>query len=283
MKVITAISEMTDYSNNQIISGKKIGLVPTMGFLHEGHFSLVRKCTALSDLTIVSIFLNPTQFAPSEDLTKYPRDFEKDYEQLSKLNVDVIFYPTADEIYPKDFSSKVEVKGITNILEGSSRPTHFEGVTTVVNILFNIVKPYIAVFGQKDAQQSVVIKKMVRDLKIDTKIIVEPIVREKDGLALSSRNIYLTENERRDALVLSKSLLLAQRMIKEGVTEFKFIREKMSLMFTEIESAKLDYIEVVSSSDFSIVENLTPGQEYFILVACKIGNTRLIDNILVEI
>lgn len=283
MKVVKSVKEMHLISGQLRLEGKKIGFVPTMGYLHEGHLSLVRKSKENSDITVVSIFVNPTQFAPTEDLDKYPRDFERDEMLLNQENVDFLFYPDKDEIYPEGFSTFVEVGEITKVLEGESRPSHFKGVTTIVSILFNIVKPHYSVFGQKDAQQASVIKKMTSDLHFEIEIEIAPIVREKDGLAMSSRNVYLNQKEREDALVLSKSLYLAEDLIKKGERDFNIIKEKMIGVISQAETAYLDYIQAVESDSFSKVNLFEKGKSYFVLIACRIGRTRLIDNLLFQI
>ncbi len=283
VRVISSIKEMHEFSNAVKSEKKKIGLVPTMGYLHEGHLSLVRASKKNADVTVVSIFVNPTQFAPSEDFDKYPRDFERDKRLLEKEEVDVIFYPLSDEIYPENFQTYVSVKDVTQILEGVFRPTHFEGVTTIVNILFNSVKPDIAFFGQKDAQQAAVIKQMVNDLKMDIEISVQPIVRESDGLAMSSRNIFLNESERKDALVLYNSLRYAEELIKRGERDKERIISEMKMIINSAVSAKLDYIDVVESNTFSLVDKIEEGKSYYFLIACRIGATRLIDNILLTV
>lgn len=283
MKVVKSIKEMHLISGQLRLEGKKIGFVPTMGYLHEGHLSLVRKSKENSDITVVSIFVNPTQFAPTEDLDKYPRDFERDEMLLNQENVDFLFYPDKDEIYPEGFSTFVEVGEITKVLEGESRPNHFKGVTTIVSILFNIVKPHYSVFGQKDAQQASVIKKMTSDLHFEIEVEIAPIVREKDGLAMSSRNVYLNQKEREDALVLSKSLYLTEDLIKKGERDFNVIKEKMIGVISQAETAYLDYIQAVESDSFSKVNLFEKGKSYFVLIACRIGRTRLIDNLLIQI
>lgn len=254
-----------------------------MGYLHQGHLSLVKRSRSKADVTVVSIFVNPTQFAPSEDLASYPRDLKRDRALLLKEEVDILFFPSADEIYSGDFQTSVGVERITSELEGSSRPTHFRGVTTIVSILFNCVKPDFAFFGQKDAQQATVIRRMVKDLKFDTRIVVCPIVREKDGLAMSSRNVYLSAGERKDALVLSRSLKIAGEMIKAGEKNSEKILGKMKKLVNSVKSSKLDYVSIVDADSFSAEKRLVNGKKYFILIACKIGKTRLIDNMLVKI
>ncbi len=283
VKIITTVSEMQNYSRGFSKAGKTIGFVPTMGYLHKGHLSLVKKSKETCDITVVSIFVNPTQFAPNEDLAKYPRDFERDKKLLEETGCDAIFFPDAAEIYPDSFQSYVDVTKITRILEGAYRPTHFKGVTTIVSILFNCVKPDCAFFGQKDAQQAAVIKRMVKDLKIDIKINVEPIVREDDGLAMSSRNIYLSKEDRENALVLYKSLTLGKEMIGAGERNADKVIDAMSGRIAEVKSARLDYIAIAKAETFDLAFKLEPGKSYYMLIACRIGATRLIDNFLVTV
>ena len=255
---------------------KIIGFVPTMGYLHEGHLSLIRKARKECDVVVVSIFVNPLQFGPKEDFKKYPRDFKRDLALCRKL-VDIIFFPQAKDMYPTDFLTSVEVEQRSNILCAASRPGHFRGVVTVVNKLFNIVLPDKAYFGQKDAQQALIIKKMVEDLNIPIKVVICPIVREPDGLAMSSRNRYLSGKERKESLVLYKSLKLAKRLIREGTRDSKTIINKMKRLITKVNSAKIDYISI------NDVKNLVPLRklrgEALVLLAVFIGKTRLIDNI----
>jgi len=254
-----------------------------MGFLHEGHISLIRQSKKKCDVTIVSIFVNPTQFGPSEDFNSYPRDVDKDNKLLECKGVDYLFLPTTEEIYPKNFQTYVNVEYVTKKLEGEVRPTHFRGVSTVVSILLNAVQPDFAFFGQKDAQQLAVIKQMIKDLNLDVEIISCPIVREPDGLAMSSRNVYLSPSERKEALVLYQSLELAKELISSGEISVNLILSNMNKLFSKIPSADLDYIKIVEANTFEIVDELAEGTGYFILVASKIGKTRLIDNILLTV
>ncbi len=249
-----------------------------MGFLHEGHLSLIRESKKTCDATIVSIFVNPTQFGPSEDFNNYPRDVDRDNKLLEDEAVDYLFLPSTEEIYPKNFQTYVNVEYVSKKLEGEFRPTHFRGVCTIVLILFNCVQADYAFFGQKDAQQLAVINQMVKDLKLDVKIIGCPIVREKDGLAMSSRNVYLSLTERKEALVLYHSLELAKKIISSGGRNVSLILSDMTELFSKTPSANLDYIKIVQADTFEIVDELKSGGEYYILVACKIGKTRLIDN-----
>lgn len=254
-----------------------------MGYLHDGHLSLLKYSKEKADVSIVSIFVNPTQFSPTEDLSKYPRNIQRDQELLEKNGCDILFFPDAEEIYPKNFQTYVEVEKITSLLEGEIRQTHFKGVTTVVAILFNAVKPHYAFFGQKDAQQAAVIKQMVSDLKMDLKIVVCPIVREADGLAMSSRNVYLSGSERADATQLNRTLIFAKGMVENGERDVKKIIEESKQLVTNIDSANLDYLSIVDADTFEVVEKLIEGKKYFILIACKIGATRLIDNLLITV
>ena len=252
-----------------------------MGYLHKGHLSLIRKSKQKCDVTVVSIFVNPTQFGPSEDFNSYPRDINRDSELLEKEGVDFLFLPSNEEIYHQEFQTYVDVEFITKNLEGEFRAGHFRGVATVVLILFNCIQPDYAFFGQKDAQQVSLIKQMVKDLKVNTEITMCPIVRESDGLAMSSRNIYLSPSEREDSLVLYHSLELAKRNISNGEKITEKIISDMEFHISKVESAKIDYIRIVNADNFEIIDELIKGKDYFVLVACKIGKTRLIDNILI--
>lgn len=274
---------MHQLSSQTRLEKKSIGLVPTMGFLHEGHLSLIKKSKEKCHYTIVSIFVNPTQFTPNEDFNKYPRDIERDKEFLIRNKVDALFLPSEKEIYGENFQTFIEVEEISKILEGKSRPSHFKGVTTIVSILLNSVKPDITFFGQKDAQQAAIINRMVADLKLDVSIIVCPIIREKDGLAMSSRNSYLTGKERNDAAVLNKSLKHAERLVEEGERESKKIISEMKYLINNVQISKIDYVDIVDADSFKLSDRLEPGKEYYIVIACKIGSTRLIDNVKLKI
>ena len=273
---------MQQISKKLHLEGMTIGLVPTMGYLHEGHLSLVSRSKKTSDITVVSIFVNPSQFGPKEDFGKYPRDLKRDKKMLRDAGADFIFVPFAEEIYPVDFQTYVNVDKITKILEGESRPTHFRGVTTIVAMLFNIVSPDSAYFGQKDAQQAFVIRQMVHDLKFNVKVVVIPIVREKDGLALSSRNIFLDKKERQESLVLNYSLLYARKIISKGRNDSAKIISGMNGIINRADTSDLDYINIVDALSFSPVKKLVHGRKYYVLIACRFGKTRLIDNILVK-
>lgn len=282
LQVFNSVKEINNFSNLQKQQGKKIGFVPTMGYLHEGHISLVKASKEMCDITVVSIFVNPTQFSPNEDLSKYPRDFKRDEKMLSENGVDAIFYPAVDEIYPDGFETYVNLENISLKHEGEFRPTHFKGVATVVTILFNSVNPDYAFFGRKDAQQAALIEKMVSDLKFNIKVIVCPTVRENDGLAMSSRNSYLNPQERKDALVLKSSLNTAEELIKTGETNTVFIIESMKRVIDSVTTSKLDYIKIVDAVSFNEIPRIEKGNRFYILIACRIGKTRLIDNTLIK-
>ena len=256
---------------------RTIGLVPTMGALHEGHLSLVREARRMCDIIVVSVFVNPTQFAPGEDFEKYPRDLTKDTALLTDYNVDYIFAPTADEIYPKGFATYVNVEGLSEQLEGGSRPGHFRGVATIVTILLNTVRPDFAFFGQKDAQQSLIIRRLVKDLAFDTEIVLLPTVREDSGLAISSRNLYLNPDEQQAAAVIHQALMRAKTAYKEG--ERSPGRLEILVRSTiELEPrARVDYVNVVDAETLEHLDKLD-DRSILIAVAAYIGKTRLIDN-----
>ncbi len=280
MKILRKIKEVREELNSYRKAEKKISFVPTMGFLHEGHLSLIRYAKQNSEICVVSIFVNPTQFGPTEDFNRYPRDEERDLRLLEKEGCDVVFIPDVKEMYPDDYQTYVKVKKYSELLEGEFRPTHFEGVTTIVLKLFNIVQPDFAVFGQKDAQQAFIIQKMVDDLNIPIRIDVLPIVREPDGLAMSSRNVYLNEEERKQALCLYKGLKLGEKLFKEGEKEAVKIKEAVKNLIVQYSLARVDYVEIVDKDTFNRVEKLESGRFYYLLLAVRIGNTRLIDNII---
>lgn len=281
MKTIESISRMSTFSKIVKKEGKSIGLVPTMGALHEGHLSLARTAKKHTDVVVMSIFVNPIQFGQSEDLDKYPRDFKRDEELARLAGVDVIFYPSANQMYPEGFSTYVDVEGLTGTLCGASRPGHFRGVTTVVMKLFAIVKPDVAYFGQKDAQQAIVIKKMVDDLDLDVDVKVLPVVREKDGLAMSSRNVYLSTDERKEAAVLYQALRKAEELIRQGETETAKVIRAMEEMIKAKHNARIDYIAVVDPKNLKDAKTISG--EALVALAVFIGKTRLIDNIIVSV
>jgi len=256
-----------------------VALVPTMGYLHDGHLSLIRTAVKECVSVVVSIFVNPTQFNPGEDFKSYPRDLEHDLSLLEKESVDIVFNPSLEEMYPESFSSWVEVSGITERLEGKSRPTHFRGVTTVVAKLFNIIMPDKAYFGQKDAQQAIVIKKMVKDLNMDIEIITLPTVREADGLAMSSRNNYLKPRERQAATILYKALKEADKLYKSGVKSADSLRRKIREVIDAEPLAEIDYISIADNETLVELDEVVPPA--LVSLAVKIGKTRLIDNIVI--
>ncbi|HBB86238.1 MAG TPA: pantoate--beta-alanine ligase [Blastocatellia bacterium] len=260
---------------------RTIGLVPTMGALHEGHLSLVREARRMCDVVVVSVFVNPTQFGPTEDFEHYPRDLTKDTALLTDYNVDFIFAPTAEEMYPRGFCTYVNVSGLSKLLEGESRPGHFRGVATVVSILLNTVRPDFAFFGQKDAQQSVIIKRMVKDLAFDTEIVVLPTVREDSGLAISSRNLYLTEAERESAAVIHHALAKAKESFKKGERHATKLAEAVRSSIETEPHARLGYVSVVDAETLETLEKIE-DRPVLIAVAAYIGKTRLIDNIVVN-
>ncbi|MCU0640890.1 MAG: pantoate--beta-alanine ligase [Candidatus Margulisbacteria bacterium] len=280
MREIRKKSEMVLFARNARAHGKRIALVPTMGALHEGHLSLVAEARKRADAVVVSIFVNPIQFSPNEDLNKYPRSLSRDKAALKELGVDILFRPAAESMFPPGFKSYVEVDGLSKKLCGRSRPTHFRGVTTVVAKLFNIIRPDLAFFGLKDYQQQLLIKQMVSDLDLGVEIVALPTVREFDGLAMSSRNSYLTAKERQTAQILYRSLCLAQQLIAGGERDLNRIMYKLrSLLGTE-PSIRLDYLAAVDPETLEEVKKLR-GKVLF-AVAAYLGKARLIDNLLVD-
>lgn len=287
MKIIRTVAAAQKLTTQLRAKNKTIGFVPTMGFLHEGHLSLVRAVRKKTDIVIVSIFVNPLQFGPKEDLSRYPRDFRRDEKLCKNEGVDYIFYPDVKQMYPEDYSTYVDVENISEGLEGEIRPGHFKGVATIVLKLFNIVQPHISVFGQKDAQQAAVLKKMVKDLNVNTNIIISPTVREKDGLAMSSRNVYLTKEQRRDAVYLNKALQFAKRkMTLENYNrDIDFLRGQMSkLIKSRPEATKIDYISFNDNGTLEEIKSLknAKNKEILISLAVRFGNVRLIDNIVIK-
>ncbi len=261
--------------------GQKVGFVPTMGFLHEGHASLLRQSRKDNEITVLSIFVNPMQFGPKEDLKNYPRDIKKDEKLAKKENVDIIFYPSVDEIYPTGYLTHVEVADLSGRLCGESRPGHFKGVATVVLKLLNIVAPDVMYLGQKDAQQALIIRKMVEDLNVPVKIRIMPTVREKDGLAMSSRNSYLSEDERRQAAVLYEALTQARQKVRAGERSAVQLIANIRLMIEKQTSGVIDYIQCVNTNDLLPVSKISG--EVLIALAVRYGRARLIDNVIVGV
>jgi pantoate--beta-alanine ligase len=280
LKILTTIDEMRAAARAAKRTGKRLGLVPTMGALHEGHLSLVRAAKASCDVVAASIFVNPTQFGPNEDLAKYPRSFERDKELLERERVELIFAPTVEEMYPAGAVTWVTVEGLSDKLDGRSRPGHFRGVTTVVAKLIHIVEPDAAFFGQKDAAQVAIIKRMVRDLNLPVEIVVCPIVREADGLAMSSRNAYLDPEQRKSALVLHRSLMKVKQMSDIGERNATKLAAAGIAEIAAESGVRLDYFAIVDPDTLDVVEDISDGA--LIAVAAYLGSTRLIDNILIE-
>jgi pantoate--beta-alanine ligase len=280
MHTITSAVEMTALSREARRAGKRVGFVPTMGALHQGHLSLVRTARAQSDVAVVSIFVNPKQFGPNEDFARYPRSLENDSAMLAAEKADYLFHPSVEEMYPGGASSWVTVEGISDKLDGRSRPGHFRGVTTVVAKLFNIVQPDLALFGQKDAAQAAIICQMVRDLNFDVEIVVCPIVREPDGLAMSSRNVYLSPAERKQATILNRALMRVQMLADQGETDSARLAAAGKQVMSEEPSVRLDYFEIVDPDTLDPAPNTSAGA--LVAVAAHVGSTRLIDNIVLH-
>lgn len=280
MKVIESIPEMQSTVNRLREKGSRIGLVPTMGALHAGHLSLIEEAKRQTDVVITSIYVNPKQFEPTEDFAAYPRNMQEDQQKAEASGSDIIFAPRDEEMYPANFLTHVQVEKITEVLCGAFRPGHFQGVATVVAKLFNIVKPHKTFFGQKDAQQAIVLQRMVQDLNFDLEVVVLPIIRDHDGVALSSRLVFLSAEERRDATILYGALKLAESLILNGERNAAAIKQEMQSMIDAVASSKTEYIEIVDT------ENLVPVEiiqnQVLIALAVRIGKTRLIDNIMLN-
>jgi pantoate--beta-alanine ligase len=281
MIVCKTISELRGHVNNLKGKGNKIGFVPTMGFLHEGHLSLIDHIKPHCDIVVVSIFVNPMQFGPGEDMERYPRDFERDHNLLKERGTDIIFYPAVEEIYPDAYLTYLQVEELGKVLCGRSRPTHFQGVTTIVAKLFLITKCEVAAFGQKDYQQALIIRRMVRDLNFDVEVLVCPIVREDDGLAMSSRNTYLSEEEREKAVYLYKALTKAKELYASGEKHAARLREEMRTTLLSAPEVGVDYLEVVDAETLESIEKVE--RRTLLAGAVWLGKTRLIDNILLEL
>ncbi|WP_411815797.1 pantoate--beta-alanine ligase [Mammaliicoccus fleurettii] len=276
---VTLIKDMVGITSNYITQGKTIGLVPTMGALHDGHLKMMKQSIEENDVTVVSIFVNPLQFGPNEDFDDYPRPFESDLEKLKQIGVDYVFHPTVEEMYPGELSMTITVGHLAQVLEGKKRPGHFDGVVTVVNKLFNMIQPTNAYFGKKDAQQLVIIEKMVEDFNHTVNIVPIEIVREEDGLAKSSRNIYLTEAERREAVHLSKSLQLAKQLYNQGERKSNILIEEITQYLEKNVSGEI--VEVAIYSYPELEEQHTIKGQIFISLAVKFSQARLIDNIII--
>jgi pantoate--beta-alanine ligase len=277
MQVVRTIAEM---KNVRSILAGTVGFVPTMGYLHDGHLELVRQAKKENDVTIVSIFVNPTQFGPKEDFERYPRDTDRDLRLLKEVGTDYVFIPLPADMDPSGFDSWVDIKGITERLEGAARPGHFRGVATIVAKLFNIVQPERSYFGQKDAQQCCVIKRMVADLNMPLEIVIVPTVREADGLALSSRNVYLSREQRQQAPVLHQSLQLARQLWEKGETYAAIIKQRMTELIQEKPLAEIEYISIADAETLAELEVLMSPT--LISMVVRFGKTRLLDNIVLE-
>ena len=276
MQTIHPLADMTRWSNEIIAGSRTIALVPTMGYFHEGHLSLMRLAKRLADRVVVSLFVNSLQFGPSEDFSRYPRDLARDSRMASDEKVDVLFVPTDREMYNPDFNALARVDGITDTLCGKKRPGHFEGVTTVVAKLFNIVKPHIAIFGQKDFQQLSVIRKMVRDLNWDIEIIGHPIVREENGLAMSSRNTYLSSEAREKSLCLYTAIQHAKTRFRNGLTDAELLKSEIHDIILTYSGVSIDYISLVDKDNLSDLKEIDSNS--VLALAVKVGKIRLIDN-----
>lgn len=280
MRTISTIAEMRREAEKLRVEGRRIGFVPTMGSLHEGHLDLLRLCRRHCDVVVMSIFVNPSQFGENEDYTRYPRDIQRDAALAKANGCDILFTPEAGEVYPPAYATWVQVDGLSAVLEGQFRPTHFRGVATIVAKLFLMVKPHCAVFGQKDAQQAVVIRRMVRDLHLDVELLIAPTRREADGLAMSSRNSYLSESGRTEALALSRSLRLAERYVAAGGRDARELRALATEEITHSGAITIDYVAVVDTETLEEIDTIEK-RPALVAVAARIENTRLIDNVVV--
>ncbi len=283
MKTIVSPAEMQEFSEHARLRKKSLGLVPTMGYLHKGHLSLIARARRSCDVVIASIFVNPAQFAPNEDFARYPRDMEQDTRLCKAAGTAVLFAPRESEMYPGGYSTYITVEGLSTILEGKFRPTHFRGVTTVVAKLLSLTRPHKVFFGQKDAQQCTVIKRMVKDLNLGVTVVTAPIVRDKDGLALSSRNVYLSAAQRSDALILRASLLRAQEMAGKGERNAAVIAAEVTRTIQSKPSALIDYVAVVDAESLGAITTIEPGVPALVALAARFGTTRLIDNTLIKV
>lgn len=282
MRVVSTVNEVRNQVKAWKKEGLSIGFVPTMGYLHEGHASLIKRAVSENDKVVVSIFVNPMQFGPTEDLASYPRDLEADSKLCEEMGAELIFHPEPEEMYDQGFCSFVDMNGLTNALCGLSRPVHFRGVCTVVNKLFNIVTPDKAYFGEKDAQQLAVIKRMVKDLNMDIEIVGCPIIREADGLAKSSRNTYLSDESRKQAVILSKSIFMGKKMIEDGERNAKKVIDAMKDMINSASLTKIDYVEIVDVNTMKSIDEIKG--EILCAIAVNVGGeARLIDNFMMKV
>ena len=279
MQKVTSVTEMRTLTEELRSKGQIIGLVPTMGALHDGHLSLIRLAAERADTVVVSIFVNPTQFGPNEDFAKYPRELEADLKRCEEAGADIVFTPPVEEIYPKGYSTYITEEFVSKPLEGQSRPTHFRGVTTVVALLFNIVRPDLAVFGQKDAQQVAVIRKMVQDLQFTVDVVVAPTIREPEGLAMSSRNRYLTNNQRQESLAIDEALRYAKSMVEKGELRADRLIAEATHILGQKRRIRVIYIAVVNRNTMEAMREVVPGVS-MIAIAVWVDEVRLIDNMM---
>ncbi len=279
MKIFNDPKTLQSFSEMLRLQEKRIGFVPTMGALHDGHLSLVKIAKSRADVVMMSIFVNPLQFGKAEDFSKYPRPFERDVELARFAGVDILFAPSAEALYGQGFQSFVEVEHVSKGFEGAIRPTHFRGVATVVLKLFNLTKPHVAVFGEKDAQQLTLIRRMATDLNLDVEIIGAPIVREPDGLAMSSRNVYLTSEQRKEATVLYRALMQAKSQLDAGERNVDVLKMLVTRTIQASPTALIDYVDIVDDDAFSPATSLQSGKSYFLILAVRLGEVRLLDNL----
>jgi pantoate--beta-alanine ligase len=280
VKTIDTVSDMQRTAERLRLEGRRVAVVPTMGFLHEGHLRLIRTARSHADETVTTIFVNPAQFGPGEDLERYPRDLPRDAALAAEAGTDCLFTPSVREMYPETYQTYVTVEHLSGLLEGRSRPGHFRGVATIVAKLFNIVRPHVAVFGQKDAQQVAVVRQMIRELNFGIELVVVPTVREHDGLAMSSRNTYLTAEQRRQAPALFRSLLHAEELLNKGERSSKRIIDAMRDLIQGQSSGVIDYISVADAETLEELSLCEEGRPTVISLAVRFGSTRLIDNIM---
>lgn len=278
MKIVKTVSGMQQLADKLRENNTNIACVPTMGYFHDGHISLMKRGKEIADVVVATLFVNPTQFAPNEDYNDYPRDPERDAKLAKEAGVDILFNPSVDEMYPAGYGTKVEIKGITDKFEGKRRPTHFSGVATVVSKLFNATKPHIAIFGQKDYQQTLVIKQLVKDLLFDIKIYIAPTQRQSDGLAMSSRNVFLTTEQRSKAGAIYEALQEAVKAVENGEKRRKVLNGIMQNIIRKAQAFQIDYASAANAENLEEPEEFHPGQKIVFLIAAFMGKTRLIDN-----
>ncbi len=283
MVIIEKISEMQAISASRKAEGKKVAVVPTMGYFHNGHLNLIRKAKSIADVVITTLFVNPLQFAPNEDFEKYPRNIERDSKLAEEAGTDFLFYPTVSEMYPQNFGTVIAITGVTTKFEGVVRPSHFNGVATVVAKLLNATQPHYAIFGQKDFQQTLVIKQLITDLNMNIQMVVAPTTREDDGLAMSSRNVYLSEQERKDATIIYKALEAAIAVVQNGERKRIVINAVMHKELRSVQYIRIDYASAADSEYLFEPDEFLPSQQIVLLIAAYLGKTRLIDNALVTV